>query len=122
MQHGSRGIPPGRGFFWEGRRGRPRRCLHPTALTLPPPPNQFTNPIMALLVVAGGLTCLAHALQCPHQPTQPSLPPPPQFTNPLMALLVIAGGLTYMAYALQSPRDRNNLILATALIVVVSLT
>ncbi|GBF90642.1 p-type atpase [Raphidocelis subcapitata] len=45
-----------------------------------------------------------------------------QFTNPLMALLVVAGSLTYMAYALQSPRDRNNLILATALIVVVTLT
>jgi hypothetical protein len=39
-----------------------------------------------------------------------------------MALLVVAGALTYMAYALQSPRDRNNLILATALIVVVTLT
>lgn len=45
-----------------------------------------------------------------------------QFTNPLMMLLVIAGALTYMAYGLQNPRDSNNLILATALIIVVSLT
>jgi hypothetical protein len=45
-----------------------------------------------------------------------------QFTNPLMALLVVAGALTYMAYGIQSPRDSNNLILASALIIVVTLT
>ncbi|KAI8473316.1 MAG: hypothetical protein J3K34DRAFT_518987 [Monoraphidium minutum] len=45
-----------------------------------------------------------------------------QFTNPLMALLVVAGSLTYMAYGIQSPRDRNNLILASALVIVVTLT
>eukprot|EP00775_Hariotina_reticulata_P010475 gene10475-10633_t len=45
-----------------------------------------------------------------------------QFTNPLMALLLVAGALTFMAYALQSPRDKNNAILAAALIIVVSLT
>jgi hypothetical protein len=45
-----------------------------------------------------------------------------QFTNPLMALLIVAGGLTYMAYALQEPRDKNNLILASALVIVVTLT
>lgn len=45
-----------------------------------------------------------------------------QFTNPLMALLLIAGALTFMAYALQTPRDRNNAILAAALIIVVTLT
>ena len=45
-----------------------------------------------------------------------------QFANPLMALLVVAGALTYMAYALQQPRDKNNLILASALIIVVTLT
>jgi hypothetical protein len=56
------------------------------------------------------------------RPPSPPPLPPAQFTNPLMALLVVAGALTYMAYALQSPRDRNNLILATALIVVVTLT
>jgi hypothetical protein len=39
-----------------------------------------------------------------------------------MALLVVAGALTFMAYGLQSPRDRNNLILASALIIVVTLT
>jgi hypothetical protein len=39
-----------------------------------------------------------------------------------MALLLAASALTYMAYALQSPRDRNNLILASALVVVVTLT
>lgn len=39
-----------------------------------------------------------------------------------MALLVIAGVLTYMAYGIQSPRDQNNLILASALIIVVTLT
>jgi len=54
--------------------------------------------------------------------TRPSFPFAMQFTNPLMALLVVAAGLTYMAYGLQSPRDRNNLILATALIIVVTLT
>lgn len=45
-----------------------------------------------------------------------------QFTNPLMALLLIAGGLTFMAYTLQTPRDKNNAILAAALIIVVTLT
>lgn len=45
-----------------------------------------------------------------------------QFTNPLMALLLVAGALTFMAYALQSPRDKNNAILAAALIIVVTLT
>jgi len=45
-----------------------------------------------------------------------------QFANPLMALLLVAGALTYMAYALQQPRDKNNLILASALIIVVTLT
>jgi len=45
-----------------------------------------------------------------------------QFTNPLMALLLVAGALAFMAYALQSPRDKSNAILASALIIVVSLT
>lgn len=45
-----------------------------------------------------------------------------QFTNPLMALLLVAGALTFMAYGIQSPRDRNNAILAAALIIVVTLT
>ncbi|KAF8072642.1 Atpalpha [Scenedesmus sp. PABB004] len=45
-----------------------------------------------------------------------------QFTNPLMALLLVAGALTFMAYAIQSPRDKNNAILAAALIIVVTLT
>jgi magnesium-transporting ATPase (P-type) len=45
-----------------------------------------------------------------------------QFTNPLMLLLVVAGGLAYMAYALQPVKDENNLILASALIIVVSAT
>lgn len=39
-----------------------------------------------------------------------------------MALLVVAGALTFMAYALQTPRDRNNAILASALIIVVTIT
>lgn len=46
----------------------------------------------------------------------------PQFTNPLMALLLVAGALTFMAYGLQSPRDKNNAILAAALIIVVTFT
>jgi hypothetical protein len=45
-----------------------------------------------------------------------------QFTNPLMALLLVAGALTFMAYGIQSPRDKNNAILAAALIIVVTLT
>ena len=45
-----------------------------------------------------------------------------QFANPLMALLLVAGALTFMAYGLQSPRERNNLILASALVAVVSAT
>ncbi|MEW5309019.1 MAG: hypothetical protein WDW38_000932 [Sanguina aurantia] len=45
-----------------------------------------------------------------------------QFTNPLMMLLLVAGLLAFMAYGIQSPRDRNNLILAIALIVVVAFT
>lgn len=45
-----------------------------------------------------------------------------QFTNPLMALLLVAGALTFMAYAIQTPRDRNNAILAAALIIVVTAT
>lgn len=39
-----------------------------------------------------------------------------------MALLLVAGALTFMAYGLQSPRDKNNAILAAALIIVVTLT
>jgi len=39
-----------------------------------------------------------------------------------MALLLIAGVLTFMAYGLQTPRDKNNAILAAALIIVVTLT
>lgn len=39
-----------------------------------------------------------------------------------MALLLVAGALTFMAYALQSPRDKNNAILAAALLIVVTLT
>ena len=39
-----------------------------------------------------------------------------------MALLLVAGALTFMAYGLQSPRERNNLILASALVAVVSAT
>eukprot|EP00882_Tetradesmus_deserticola_P004148 GHRQ01004382.1.p1 GENE.GHRQ01004382.1~~GHRQ01004382.1.p1 ORF type:complete len:221 (+),score=74.72 GHRQ01004382.1:384-1046(+) len=45
-----------------------------------------------------------------------------QFTNPLMALLLVAGALTFMAYGIQTPRDKNNAILAAALIIVVTLT
>ncbi|MEW5296911.1 MAG: hypothetical protein WDW36_000157 [Sanguina aurantia] len=45
-----------------------------------------------------------------------------QFTNPLMMLLLVAGLLTFMAYGIQSPRDKNNLILAVALLVVVGFT
>lgn len=45
-----------------------------------------------------------------------------QFTNPLMALLLVAGALTFMAYGIQSPRDKNNAILAAALLIVVTLT
>jgi sodium/potassium-transporting ATPase subunit alpha len=45
-----------------------------------------------------------------------------QFLNPLMLLLVVAGALTYMAYALQPVKDKNNLILASALIIVVTAT
>ncbi|KAL6750150.1 sodium potassium ATPase alpha subunit [Haematococcus lacustris] len=47
-----------------------------------------------------------------------------QFINPLMLLLLVAGVLCFMAYGLQpgDKRDRNNLILAGALILVVTLT
>lgn len=61
-------------------------------------------------------------LAAPFFPFHPARPGPVQFTNPLMALLVVAGALTYMAYGLQTPRDKNNLILASALIIVVTLT
>ena len=40
----------------------------------------------------------------------------------VIALLLVAGALTFMAYGLQSPRDKNNAILAAALIIVVTLT
>lgn len=72
-----------------------------------------------------------HAVRTPHHnsslmccihPLTPRYYTQLQFTNPLMALLLIAGGLTFMAYALQSPRDKNNAILAAALIIVVTLT
>lgn len=45
-----------------------------------------------------------------------------QFLNPLMLLLIVAGGLCFLAYGLQNPKDRNNLILGAALIIVVALT
>lgn len=45
-----------------------------------------------------------------------------QFINPLMLLLLIAGGLLFMAYGVAKERDKNNLILGAALVIVVSLT
>jgi magnesium-transporting ATPase (P-type) len=42
-----------------------------------------------------------------------------QFANPLLLMLLLACALTFLVYGIQSPRERDNLILASVMAVVV---